>query len=82
MQFLNLYPEKTGLLIGITNGLTGASSFFPLAWKTFIDSEFISYSGIMWIWFSLSVISLVVGLVIYPWHNLPQDLSQGGPLIK
>ena len=82
MQFLNLYPEKTGLLIGLTNGLTGAGSFFPLAWKTFIDDKLISYSGIMWIWFGLSLVSLVLGTLIYPWHNLPQDLSKGRPWSK
>ena len=76
MQFLNLYPEKTGLLIGINNGLSGAGSFFPVAWKTMIENEIISYSGLMWIWFGLSVISLLSGTIIYPWHNLPQDLRK------
>ena len=77
MQFLNLYPEKTGLLIGLTNGLTGA--FFPLGWKNMIEGEMISYSGIMWIWFGFTLFSLVIGTLIYPWHNLPQDLKKGRP---
>ena len=82
MQFLNLYPSKIGFLIGIANGLCGAGSFFPLAWKTLIEQEFISYSVIMWIWFGFSVISLILGTIIYPWHNLPQDLTEGRSLIN
>ena len=34
----------------------------------------------MWIWFALSAISLVLGTLIYPWHNLPQDLTRGRSL--
>ena len=55
--------------------------FFPLAWKTLIEQEFISYSVIMWIWFGLSVISLILGTIMYPWHNLPQDMTEGRSLI-
>ena len=82
MQFLNLYPKQTGMLIGISMGLTGSGSFFPLAWKFLIEDGVISYSGIMWIWFGLSALSLVIGTLIDPWHNLPQDLSKGKPRIK
>lgn len=32
---------------------------------------------IMWIWFSLTLASLIVGSLIYPWHNLPQDTDNG-----
>lgn len=81
LQFLNLYPSKLGFLIGLGNGLSGMGSFYPLAWNTLIEKEIISYSGIMWIWFSLSGISLVLGTLIYPWHNLPQDLIRGRSLI-
>lgn len=81
MQFLNLYPSKIGFLIGIANGLGGAGSFFPLAWKILIEQQLISYSEIMWIWFGLTVMSLMLGTMIYPWHNLPQDLTEGGSLI-
>ena len=35
----------------------------------------------MWIWFGLTVLSLMLGTMIYPWHNLPQDLTEGGSLI-
>ena len=77
MQFLNLFPTKIGFLIGITNGLCGAGSFFPLAWKALVDKKLISYSEIMWTWFGFSALSLVLGTLVYPWHNLPQDLTQG-----
>ena len=55
----------------------GTGSFFPLAWKALIDEDLISYSQIMWIWFGFSIFSLVLGTLIYPWHNLPQDLTKG-----
>ena len=32
---------------------------------------------IMWIWFSLTLASLIVGTLIYPWHNVPQDTDNG-----
>ena len=82
LQFLNLYPSKIGFLIGISNALGGAGSFFPLAWKILIEKELISYSGIMWIWCGLAVISLILGTLIYPWHNLPQNLTKGTSLIQ
>ena len=31
----------------------------------------------MWIWFSLTLASLILGTLIYPWHNLPQDTNNG-----
>ena len=64
-------------LIGITNALCGAGSFFPLAWKALIENDLISYSEIMWTWFCLSMTSLGFGTLIYPWNNLPQDLTKG-----
>ena len=81
MQFLNLYPTKIGFLIGITNGLCGIGSFFPLAWNILIEYKFMSYSAIMWTWFGFSIVSLFLGIFIYPWNNLPQDLPKGRSLI-
>ena len=56
--------------MGIANGVASVSSMWPSIWLRAINSEILTFSQIMYIWAFFSFVSLVLGLIIYPWHNL------------
>ena len=70
LQLTLLFPENSTLLIGIVNGLASVSSMWPQIWLRLINADVMSFTTIMIIWAALTLASLVLGIIIYPWHNL------------
>ena len=70
LQLTLLYPRHSTFLIGLANSLTSLSSMWPQIWFKLIQINLIDFSSLMFIWSALSFLSLMLGLFIYPWHNL------------
>ena len=65
-----LYPANSRLLIGLSGTASTVSSILPLFWYQLIVSTSLSFSSIMVIWGALTIVSLVICILIGPWHNL------------
>ena len=52
------------------------SSIWPQLWLYLVNESILTLSEIMYIWMSLTIASLFIGLFMYPWHNLPQDMDK------
>ena len=65
-----LYPSNSRLLIGFTGTASTVSSMLPVFWHYLIVSTSLTFSNIMVIWGSLTIVSLVISIFIGPWHNL------------
>ena len=76
MQFFGLYPDYGGTLTGLCNSFLALCSLVPQLWLNLIIKwEVLSYSTILSIWLVAAVLSLVIGLIIVPWNNMPQNLD-------
>ena len=64
-------PKNQSLLVGIANTCMAASSIMPQIWLQAILHTSITFTQLMIIWICLAFVSLVFGVVFYPWHNLP-----------
>ena len=77
LQFLAFYPGYEGLLTGVANALLAVGTLIPQVWLILITKqELLSFTEVMIIWMSLAVISLILGTLLYPWDNMPQDVSK------
>ena len=53
LQYLTLFPDRVGLLIGIANGVGHFCSSWPQLWLKMIRKGHFTYSQIMFIWAAL-----------------------------
>ena len=73
LQFSLLYPSYQSLLVGIANTCVTVGSIMPQIWLQAITNTSITFTQIMMIWTCLATFSLILGLLFYPWHNLPDN---------
>ena len=71
LQFSLFYPSYQSLLVGMANTCVAVGSIMPQIWLQAITNTSITFTQLMIIWTCLATISLVLGLLFYPWHNLP-----------
>ena len=70
LQLTMLYPDHSGLLIGLSTTGGTVSSTIPLLWYLLVSTNILTFSNIMIIWAALTLLSLVICVFISPWHNL------------
>ena len=76
MQFFGIYPAYVGTLTGVCNSLLAICSLIPQLWLTVVVKwQLVSYETVLSVWLAASVVSMLVGLFIVPWNNMPQDVS-------
>ena len=74
VQYCRLFPERVGMLVGVSAGLIALSTIVPQVWLYLILNYGFSRRVIFLSWAGLSSITFVLGLAIYPADNLPQDI--------
>ena len=73
LQFCMFFPARQSLLVGSANTFMAVSSIVPQIWLISMEKTGISLTHLMIIWMCLASVSLVVGVLLFPWHNLPDD---------
>ena len=73
LQFCMFFPTRQSLLVGTANTCMAVSSIVPQIWLILMEKTGISLTSLMIIWMCLAGVSLVVGVWLFPWHNLPDD---------
>ena len=72
MQFFGLFPAYAGTLTGTSNSLLALCSLIPQLW---LKMDNISYHLILIVWLVMAFMSLLLGLILVPWHNMPQNID-------
>ena len=76
LQFLRFYPDYAGLLTGVTNALLAIGTIIPQLWLVLITKQqVLTFTQVYVVWLSLALVSFILGTLVYPWNNMPQDLA-------
>ena len=79
LQFLSLFPGHEGLLTGVSNALLAIGTLIPQLWLLLITKmNIVTFSQVIFIWMVLAILSFLLGLMIYPWENMPESESKPG----
>ena len=80
MQFFGLFPAYAGTLTGMSNSLLALCSLIPQLWLSAVVSwQVISYRGLILVWLIAAFVSLIMGMMFVPWHNMPQNIDSATP---
>ena len=77
---MNIFTKCAVLLIAQKNLDQGNSvitlnTILPQLFLKAIKNDVVSLKTIMLVWAFFAFASLVIGSLIYPWHNLPQHID-------
>ena len=70
MQIAKFFPPNQALIIAVLNLSMQLSSSVPGFWMFLVDKKILTLSKIMMIWFILSMITMILGLFIFPWSTV------------